>query len=336
MKSADTINIATEQLKKLANTATINIRSKANKSSDSIFEIQLAKESKKFKIEVKNDLRKSHLPFLKEMKLSHEHPLVITNYISENLQEILRDEKINYLDTSGNAFIKADPIFIFIQGQKKKNEQKVKTTRAFSATGLKVVFALLADPEIHTYSYRYIANFSGVALGTVAAIMHDLKDLGYHIEIDENIRKLKRKKDLLNRWIVAYGENLKPKLFKERYRFLNQNTDWKKIKLNNKRSCWGGEPAADLLTNFIRPEEFLLYSDETRAEIMKKYRMIPDPNGNITLNKPFWSSNSYPAWQTMEGMTHPLLTYSDLILTGDSRNKEAAEKIYEKYLSDFT
>ena len=71
----------------------------------------------------------------------------------------------------------------------------------------------------------------------------------------------------------------------------------------------------------MKPDERTIYTKETKAELIKNYRLIPDPNGNIKVYKKFWdkgdNGNSVP----------PILAYVDLMNTGDQRNIETALKI---------
>ncbi|MFX8351089.1 type IV toxin-antitoxin system AbiEi family antitoxin, partial [Acinetobacter baumannii] len=69
--------------------------------------------------------------------------------------------------------------------------------------------------------------------------------------------KLNNKKELLQRWMVAYEEKLKPALRVGPFRFLKEEDfiHWKKIPLQNMKTWWGAEPAADLFTNYLKPGE---------------------------------------------------------------------------------
>lgn len=102
------------------------------------------------------------------------------------------------------------------------------------------------------------------------------------------------------------------------------------MQLQTDKTWWGGEPAGDILTNYLKPLELTLYTKENRNELIKKYRMVPDTNGNIKIYKAFW----YQQNEKNEKTVHPLLVYADLINTGDQRCLETAQKIYEQYLQD--
>jgi hypothetical protein len=92
---------------------------------------------------------------------------------------------------------------------------------------------------------------------------------------------------------------------------------------------WGGEPAADILTNYLNPERFTLYTKLKTADLIKKYRLIPDENGQVEIFDKFWKLDT-KTWDTAP----PLIVYADLMNTDDNRNFEVANMIYERYLKD--
>jgi hypothetical protein len=337
MEETETVQVALAQLSEMTGVRGTYVANAhpADKGTDGSLILTTDKEEYRFLVMVKHNLRESHLSFLREAITWGSNVLVVTNYASDNIKQQLRKENVFYLDTSGNAYIKSDQFFIFVQGQKEKEAAKPKVNKVFNATGLKVLFALLNEPEMYTYNYRYIAQHSGVALGSVAAIMQDLKELEYLVQVDEQTWKLKDRKALLDRYVMEYGENLRPKLFAGKYRFLNAASHWQDLKLNRHKTYWGGEPAADLLTHYLKPEQFILYSSESKAELMKNYRLVPDSGGNVTVYSLFWYPDKYPKWQLSVAVpiVPPVLVYADLMLTNDSRTTETAHKVYEQQLS---
>src|SRR5699024_12803126 len=129
-------------------------------------------------------------------------------------------------------------------------------------------------------------------------------------------------------WIAAYEAQLKHKLHKGNFAFVDekQAADWKKMPLDD-QTLWGGEAAAELVTGMRRPQVLTLYTRLTKGGIMKKFRLKPDPDGLIHVYEPFWNIDNQEA-------APPLAIYADLILTGDERNSKIAEKIYAEFLQD--
>ena len=111
--------------------------------------------------------------------------------------------------------------------------EKGKGNRAFTKTGLKVIFHFLFNENIVNQTYREIASLANVGLGNINYVINGLKELGFLIKLDKTNYKLRNKKELLNKWIDAYDERLKPAIKVGTFRFLKQDdfTNWKMIPL---------------------------------------------------------------------------------------------------------
>jgi hypothetical protein len=72
--------------------------------------------------------------------------------------------------------------------------------------------------------YRKIAETADVALGTVDWIFRDLKEMGFLIETGKGNRRLTKLPKLMQRWVEAYPDQLRPKLIIDR--FMAENFDW--------------------------------------------------------------------------------------------------------------
>jgi hypothetical protein len=161
--------------------------------------------------------------------------------------------------------------------------------------------------------------------------MNGLKELNFLIEVRKNEYRLNNEKELLGKWMAAYEERLKPALLMGTFRFLTENDflNWKNLEIDTARTKWGGEPAGDIYTNYLRPQILTLYTDESRNELVKNYRLIPDEKGNVYVYKKFWHVD--------DGNTNvvpPLLAYTDLINTNDRRCTETAQRIYDEFLQN--
>ena len=100
--------------------------------------------------------------------------------------------------------------------------------------------------------------------------------------------------------------------------------------MNNKRFFWGGEPAGAILTDYLKPEKFCIYTSLHSQELLKDYKLAPSEVGNVEINELFFKPEIFNCEKTVP----PLLVYADLLLSGDNRNPETADLIYEKYLSN--
>ncbi|CAN5915202.1 hypothetical protein BH11BAC7_BH11BAC7_20320 [soil metagenome] len=307
-------------------------RKGADNGLDGKVDIVFANGKEIFVVECKQNIRPQHIDDLKKRKKKYDHFMVVANYILPKVKEELQQLGIAYLDTAGNVFLQTKKHFLLIEGKRPKAQAKDELkNRAFTKTGLKVVFNLLMQEDLVNQPYRYIAKETDVALDTINKTFTALKTLGHIINIDAHRQKLVKTKELYDRWINAYETKLQPALFIGNFRFLKDDNmrNWKQIPLKNKHTYWGGEPGADLYTDYLRPEIFTIYTDETRTDLMKNYRLIPDDNGPIKVYQKFWNRD-----EVNDKMVHPLLIYADLINNRDPRNIEVAQKIYNDLLKD--
>jgi len=276
-------------------------------------------------IETKREVRPIQLDRFFKQKEQLGNLIVLANYITPTAMQLLKEKGINYVDGVGNIYLKHGDVHLYINGVPNRPKEIIKKNRAFTKTGVRVIFQLLIIPEALNYTYRQIAKQAGVALGTVPKVLEGLKQEGFVLQLNKKELTLVEHEQLLKRWCVAYINDLKPTLFVKRYRPVNDlfYTQWEKTPLKN--AVWGGEPAANLLTNYLNPEEFTLYTNQTQKEIMIEYKWLPDENGDIYVYEKFWED-----FENVEKLI-PLLTYADLIGTNNARNIETANIIYEQY-----
>lgn len=253
--------------------------------------------------------------------------LLVADYINPMMAERLKALEIWFVDTVGNAYINAPPVFVYIKGNRPEPlPGKTPKTRAFQPTGLKVVYALLCHPDLVNAPYRDIARAADVALGTVGWVITDLKALGHLVEMGKKGRRLKGLKKLFDRWVEAYPEQLRPKLLIGKFT-TTEPAWWKTPTLQTFDAYLGGEIAAEYLTDYLTPETKTLYVRDKPQELQLTFRLRKDPNGDVELLKAFWTPDC--DW-TDKKTVHPMLVYADLLATGDPRNIETADIIYEK------
>jgi hypothetical protein len=281
-----------------------------------------------FAIEHKPSFNVSMLPTIIGLKNKFPNLILITNSLTDKLKKVLKENKIQYLDTIGNAYIHVGSIFILSESKNAKPKTLIDKDKAFTKKGIAVVFHLLSDDTLLNSNYRNISAVTETSLDTVTKVIQSLKQQRFIYQIDAKTMRLIDKKRLFEKWADAYENRLKPHLFVGSFRFQNKDAEinWHNLVLNN-NSIWGGEPAADILTNFIRPAVFTLYSTEKKADLMRNYRFVPDLEGNIKVYSPFFKINS-------KKIADPLLVYADMLNSGDFRNLEVAQKIYEKHVKN--
>lgn len=292
----------------------------------------------KLNTEIRQELRNHQLPKIIEQADRFGPLLVVANRLFPKIKEELRQKHIAYLEANGNIYLQHKGIIVWLDGQKPIPPATEKGNRAFTKTGLKVLFHFLLDEQLLQLRYREIANITHVALGNINYVMNGLKELNFLIEVRDQIFRLNNKKELLQKWMVAYEERLKPALMIGTFRFLKEEdfNNWTTVPLLMGKTLWGGEPAGHLLTNYLQPGELTIYTTETRSELIKNYRLIPDEKGNVKAYQKFWYQEKLDnhAYTAFDVAVPPLLAYTDLMNTGDRRCIETAQKIYDEFLQN--
>jgi hypothetical protein len=276
-----------------------------------------------YNIEVKKDLRQYQVVLINEIRKQVDNVIIIAEQIYPRIKEQLKELKIPYLEINGNFFLQTDDCFCLIDTKKKVPLRKEKTNRAFTKTGLKVIFHLLNDPELINRKQREIADVAGVALGNVPLVLNGLKETGYLLNLRKDVYVLEKKEELINRWVNGYATELRPKLIVGKYAIREK---WQEINLDRNKTVWGGEPAADILTKHLRPEKFLVYTKERNVDLIKNYKFIPKEDGELEILEMFWENTSN------EIIAPPLLIYAELMITGGKRNIETAQLVYDDYI----
>jgi hypothetical protein len=277
-------------------------------------------------VEVKKDVKNHQILNILNYNNEYQNFLLVAEKLFPKVKEELRAHKVNYLEGNGNVYINHNEVFLYIDTNKTLKAKKDKGNRAFTKTGLKVIFHFLLNPQLINHTQRDIAEITNVALGNIPLIINGLLDTNFILKLNKNEYVINNYEDLLNRWVTEFEQTLKPTIFKQRFRFQNKDQYWKEIQFNQEKTVWGGEPAGDILTNHLRPEKFILYTTETVRDLMINYRLIPDDQGDLWVYDLFWN----PKYNKN---TAPIaLVYAELMIGDDKRSKETANIIFNEQI----
>ncbi|MFD2938462.1 type IV toxin-antitoxin system AbiEi family antitoxin [Flavobacterium sp.] len=292
----------------------------------------------KFNVTIVKEITKGN----KGVLLNLIHPLInetdvpfllVTKYIPNDIAfEYVNKYRVNYLDLAGNCHIRTKDFFILIEGKKREKAERKNQSRAFQEAGIKIIFYLLNNPENINLPYRAIATESGVSLASVGYVLQELTELSFFMKTKKG-NFLKNQKELLNRWVIAYHEVLRPRLFLKKMRFMKrEKNEWSYLPIKDAQDLvlWGGEPAGALMTNYLFPAAFTLYTDGVWKTLINDLELVPSEYGEIEILKIFWIEKDT---SKKTNTVPPLLVYADLVGTGNDRNIETAKIILENELS---
>lgn len=311
--------------------------------------------------EIKNWVAQTHIGAIVNQMMQLPDPkILIADYVNKNLAQRLKERGIQFIDTAGNAYIKELPVYIYVRGNDRQtnrltvehrmndqlaaetgeyNTERMKpaTGRAFTPTGLKVVYAYLTEPEAIGAPYRYIAGKADVALGTVGLVVNDLKTRGLVLERGKKGKKKKEiiaYRKLLDLWTEAYVLNLRPKqVITELYH--EDPYWWQDFEIRALNGQWGGETAAAKLTDNLRPTTTTIYLRGHITPLVQQARLHQRKNATdikVEILRPFWPLEEV---KDKAQTVNALLVYADLVNTADTRNIETAHLILERYIDQY-
>lgn len=296
-----------------------------------------------YAIEIKRYLTLAKLGLATEqLKDAPYKGMLVTDYVNPNMADRLKGMDLAFIDLAGNAYLNEPPIFVYIKGnrplEKKLLGATQKPTRAFLPTGLKMLFGLITNPELLHAPYRDIAKATDVALGTVGWVFTDMREHGLLFDGKGRERRLTQKRRLIEEWVAAYPDKLRPKLRLGRYKAPTHHW-WEDVNLERHEAQWGGEVAAAKMTQYLKPEKTVIYADAIPARLIVENQLKTDPDGDVEILKRFWKPHHLgPTTHQMDvpiDIVPPLLIYADLLATADDRNIETAKIIYERFLHGY-
>ncbi len=260
-------------------------------------------------------------------------PLILfAPYVSPDMGALLVSHGINFVDRVGNCHLDLGGRYVgHVEGRKLR--QSSDAPGGIRAPGFRLIFALLVEPDLLNASARELARASGVSLGTASNILRRLEHDRIVVRTKSK-RHLVRRDDLVERWIAGYAETLRPQLFGGRFQtpdkdpptlegrvagLLGQDGTW----------AWGGAAAAFRLTKHYRSDETVLHVEAASSDLPKRLRAIPHSSGRLILL-------GVPGPLAFRGQVprtvHPLLIYTELVLTGSDRAREAAAELRDRFL----
>lgn len=296
--------------------------------ADALVRVGYGDSEATYAVELKRGLRPNGLgAVIHQLERLGEQGLLVVDHVTPPLAEELRARNIPFVDAAGNAFLNQPPLFVWVKGEKPPAAAggAPRTGRAFQASGLQVLFALICHPEWVELPYREIAQRADVAHGTVGWVMAELPKLGFMTELRDK-RRLMQRERLLQQWAEFYPHALQPRLLLGRYQAENLAW-WDTLDPVKYGAVLGGEPAGGRITHYLRPGAATFYTEKIDPRLLVDLHLRTDANGNVKIYRRFWTFDGDEA-----GLAPTPLVYADLMATGDGRCIETARMIYDEHL----
>jgi hypothetical protein len=280
--------------------------------------------------DIRREVRPNHLPIF--LGREEDPLLVAADYITPKSKETLKSNGINYIDSFGNAYLNLNHLKIYIEKNNAKPVYNVYS-EVFTRAGGQILFHFLQKPELINANYEHLAEISCVSLGSVSKTIKGLLKEGFAVKWDrEKKYQLIKLEELLEKWIALLNEKILPANYigqytftKNRFEIIEPNPEFE--------TRWGGESGAAMLTDYLRPEKYTLFTNRPKQDLVKNYRLLPQEGGEISAYTPFWKLGSCISnYQDNNVVAHPLLIYAELIYSGNDRNIETARIIFDEYI----
>ena len=299
---------------------------------DGTLELRLANKRYRFHCEIQPAVRTAaEIMDLRARALIDVDQILITRAMSYHLALTCRNNGVQFFDTVGNAYIRPyndSNVLIFVAGNKAAQADINKKGTISTPSAVKLIVSLIAEPAVLNQPYREMASAAEVAMGSVSLTINALEERGFLGKVAGK-RVWSKKEKLISEWAAGYAGRLRPKLQATTFSVPNLN-ELRDTALDPNMAVWGGEEAAARLTRFLKPEVVTIYADREGgfvSNLVRQFRLRKDPDGQLQIIQPFWDLKRFAS---PTKCAPQLSVYADLLLSGDSRNIEAAQYIHRE------
>jgi hypothetical protein len=258
--------------------------------------------------------------------------LVLAPYVSREMAARLVEGGVAFVDRAGNCHLDLGGAYVaYVVGRRPLAEP---ASGGFRAPAYRALFVLLADPVLAGAPLRDIARLAGISVGTVAGVMKRLRAERFIVG-SRSKAQLVGAAVLLDRWVAAYADILRPRLLMGRFDPGSMDPEAVEARIERAladREPWayGGTAAGHRITKYYRGEDTVVHLSRGAADMVtRRLKVPPMRDGNLLLVEP-------PAPIALKGplphVAHPLLVYAEMLCAASPRAAEAAREIRERFL----
>lgn len=268
-----------------------------------------------------------------EARASSGNWMLFAPYVPTKVGAHLAGSGLSYVDAVGNCHIQTEAghqLIAHIEG-KKLARRPPNSGRLPSHLA---TLAILIQPTLLNKPVRALAAAAGIGKSAAAEHMRRLTDLGFVEHVRGEVRLL-RHHELLDRWLSAYADTVRPAWLIGHYR--TRTVDPPTLEQEISAACegrtWalGGGAAAWQMTHFYRGPQTVLHLHGSHKDVIDKLKAVPDQSGPLTLLRT-------PGALAYEGaspnLVHPLLVYSEMTGSADPRMLEAAGQLRQRFMPE--
>jgi len=295
-------------------------------------------------VEVKKALRPSMIPQIKRRidewakQNLCEKVVIFSDYIPASLAQLMREEKLWFIDAAGNAYLEIpDKLLIYVTGNRMRRVATLKG-QYFTEAGAKVLFYLVKHGPNIEATYRELSAATSVSLDKISKLLNELKEDATIVRQRQGYYQVRNRRRLLDMWVEAFVAKLHPKIVLGHYRSPYGKDVAALLEAGLQDGALGnvvvgGEYAADLLTGYLRASSVTLYVPLGETDsVQRNLKLAPSKEGPIEICTAFAPEIGKLSKKHGFVLADPVLVYAELLATDDPRCGETALLIKEKHL----
>ena len=259
--------------------------------------------------------------------------LLFAPYVPGPIGRHLVCQHVSYVDTAGNCHIEFEQrLLAHVEGKKAVREAG---SRIRGVTSHQLLFALLAQPDLVEAPARKIALAAGIGK---SAALEQLGRLNMEDMLDHYPGAgLFRERELLDRWLNAYTDAVRPSWLLARFR--PELTDPFALDaliervFENRAWAFGGAAAAHRMLALDRGTETVLHLAEVPVDLLEQLQAVRAPDGPLTVLR---TPGALAYRGIKPHLAHPLLVYAELLACaepGAAGAAGAANAIREQFFA---
>jgi len=258
--------------------------------------------------------------------------MLFAPYIAGKIGLHLATNRINYADAVGNCHIQlhTGELLAHVEGKKPRRDETEQS--GSRAPGYQLLFAILAKPALLDQPVRQLAAAAGIGKTAAADQLKRLQKRGL-IQRTPSGSAILRRREILDRWLSAYVDIVRPSWSCGQYRTQINDPDVLEREIERLLAgrvwSFGGGAAAWRMTRLYRGPDTVLHIEALPTDLLRQLRALPSSDGSLTILRT-------PGTVAYEGdglrLVHPLLVYTEMSGSADPRMHEAANEIRDRFL----
>jgi len=265
--------------------------------------------------------------------------IVLVERVGPEVRRALLANGLGYIDAAGNCHLELDRGRIIVQIGGRRADQSSPTSAALHDAGYRVLFAVLAEPDLLDRPVREIEKLANASRHSVSVLLARLRDEGVVVRAgrSRHVFTPGGKETCIDRFTTGWADVLRGRLLVGRYRTRErdpeavEDTVLRAFEARQVPFGFGGSAGAARVTRYLRSQETTIHTPGWSSTVQEQLGAAPDREGPLVV---FRTMGSLDLDTRVPCLAHPLLIRAELARSPEPRSREAAALVLEKVLED--